>query len=102
MIGGGSWATALVKVLNENHHPVDWWIRSERIIQHLQSQHHNPDYISSAHFSPELIHPSGDLEKVFSGNEIVVFAVPSAYLKSVLGKLSPEHFKNKMIISAIK
>ena len=109
MIGGGSWATALVKVLNENHHPVDWWIRSERIIQHLQSQHHNPDYISSVNFSPELIHPTNDLEKVFSvrrtpdgENEIVVLAVPSAYVKNVLGKLSSEHFKNKLIISAIK
>lgn len=102
MIGGGSWATALVKVLNENNHPVDWWIRSEKIIEQLKTQHHNPNYISSVNFSPELIHPSNDLEKVFSGNEMVVLAVPSAYLKNVLAKLSSDHFKDKLIISAIK
>lgn len=102
MIGGGSWATALVKVLTENNHSVNWWVRSERIIAHLQSSHHNPDYISSVNFSPDLIHPSNDLEKVFARNEIIVLAVPSAYLKMVLTLLSPDLLKNKIIISAIK
>ncbi|MEO5675680.1 MAG: NAD(P)H-dependent glycerol-3-phosphate dehydrogenase [Chitinophagales bacterium] len=102
MIGGGSWATALVKVLTENNHSVHWWARSVRIIAHLQSSHHNPDYISSVNFSPDLIHASNDLEKVFARNEIIVLAVPSAYLKMVLTRLSPDLLKNKIIISAIK
>ena len=102
MIGGGSWATALVKVLNENHHVVDWWIRNPKIIEHLRSKHHNPDYISSVNFSPELISPSINLKEIISKNEIVFLAVPSAFLKIVIKKLPPDHFKNKLIISAIK
>lgn len=102
MIGGGSWATALVKVLNDNQYEVDWWMRREETIAHLELHHHNPNYIRSITFSPGLIHPSNDLQSVFSKNEIVILAVPSAYLKSVTSSLSPDHFKNKLIISAIK
>jgi glycerol-3-phosphate dehydrogenase (NAD(P)+) len=102
MIGGGSWATALVKVLNDNRHEVDWWMRREQNIAYLELHHHNPNYIRSIAFSPEFIHPSNDLESVLSKNEMVILAVPSAYLKSVTSKLSPEHFQNKLIISAIK
>jgi glycerol-3-phosphate dehydrogenase (NAD(P)+) len=102
MIGGGSWATALVKVLNENNHRVDWWIRNPKVIEHLRAKYHNPDYISSVNFSSELIDPSGNLEEVISKNEIVFLAVPSAFLKNAIGKLSSDQFKNKLIISAIK
>ena len=102
MVGGGSWATALVKVLNENKHAVDWWIRDPKIVEHLKTEASNPDYLSSVKFSSELISPSGDLEKIFSANEIIVLAVPSAYLKNVIGKLPVKHFKDKIVISAIK
>jgi glycerol-3-phosphate dehydrogenase (NAD(P)+) len=91
-----------VKVLNENQHAVDWWIRDPKIIEHLQSKHHNPIYISSVNFLPELIHPSDNLEEVVSKSEIIFLAVPSAFLKMVMEKLSPDHFKNKLIVSAIK
>jgi glycerol-3-phosphate dehydrogenase (NAD(P)+) len=102
VIGGGSWATALVKVLNENHYRVDWWIRNPKIAEHLRTKHHNPNYISSVNFSPDLINPTNDLEKVFLQNEIIFLAVPSAFLKGVTEKLSLNHLKNKLIVSAIK
>src|SRR5258706_10267036 len=102
MIGGGSWATALVKVLNENDHVVDWWIRNPKIVEHLLQKHHNPDYISSVNFSAELINPTGNLEEAISQSEIIFLAVPSAFLKSVTEKLSAIHFKDKLIVSAIK
>lgn len=102
MIGGGSWATALVKVLNENNHHIDWWIRNPKIAEHLRSKHHNPSYISSVNFSPDLINPLTDLEKAIYENQIIFLAVPSAFLKSVTGRLSTNHFKDKLIISAIK
>ncbi|MFI5134223.1 MAG: NAD(P)H-dependent glycerol-3-phosphate dehydrogenase [Chitinophagales bacterium] len=102
MIGGGSWGTALVKVLNENHHAVDWWIHNPKIAEHIRSKNHNPEYISSVNFSADLVNPLTDLEKVFQQNEIIFLAVPSAFLKGVTDKLSPHHFKNKIIISAIK
>ncbi|MBX7140353.1 MAG: NAD(P)H-dependent glycerol-3-phosphate dehydrogenase [Chitinophagales bacterium] len=102
MIGGGSWATALVKVLNENHHAVDWWIRNQKIIDHLRQQHHNPGYISAVQFRPEWIHPQGDIRAVAEKNDIIVLAVPSAFIQQAVKELSSDHFINKLIISAIK
>lgn len=102
MIGGGSWATALVKILNENHHVVNWWMRNEKSIEHLQHKHHNPHYLSSVEFHPEFILPSADLEAVISAGEIIFLAVPAAFLKGVLQNTAPENFKNKTVVSAIK
>ena len=102
MIGGGSWATALVKVLNENHHKVHWWIRNPDIITHLKQKHSNPAYISAVKFQPELIEPTNALGDVIRKNDVIVLAVPSAYLKQTLSSLSPGDFRDKLIISAIK
>ena len=98
MIGGGSWATALVKILNENHHIVNWWMRNEKSIEHLQNKHRNPHYLSSLEFQPEFILPSADLEKVISAGEIIFLAVPAAFLKGVLKNCTPENFKNKVVL----
>ncbi|MCY7410478.1 MAG: NAD(P)H-dependent glycerol-3-phosphate dehydrogenase [Chitinophagales bacterium] len=102
MIGGGSWATALVKVLNQNQHHVHWWIRNQAVIDCLKKENHNPDYLSGVKFSPAQISPSNNLEEIFSKAEIIFLAVPSAYIKNVLQKLSPANFQNKIFISAIK
>jgi len=102
MIGGGSWATALVKVLNENQHKVYWWIRNEHIVSHLLSKHHNPGYISSVQFNPELIHPTVNLEEVMVKSDVIFLAIPSAYLKLAFASLASHHFSGKLVISAIK
>ena len=61
MIGGGSWATALVKVLTENKHTINWWIRNSEIRKSLKDNGHNPRYISSVFFEKELLHVQEDL-----------------------------------------
>lgn len=102
MIGGGSWATALVKVLNENKQAVHWWIRDEKVRSHLVREGNNPRYLSSVNFLPSLVHPGNHLEKVFEECSTIVLAVPSAFLRDVTAPLSSLHFKNKLIVSAIK
>jgi len=102
MIGGGSWATALVKVLNENHHAVSWWVRNPKIIAHLQQHRRNPHYISSVEFDGSLIEPTPDLGKTCTENEVLVLAVPSAFIKETTNGLLADHFRNKLIISAVK
>jgi glycerol-3-phosphate dehydrogenase (NAD(P)+) len=102
MVGGGSWGTALVKLLNENQQPVSWWLRDKDAVANLQAKHHNPRYLSSVTFSSQLIDVTDDLKRVVSENEIIFLAVPAAFLKKTLSVLSPGDFTNKTIVSAIK
>jgi glycerol-3-phosphate dehydrogenase (NAD(P)+) len=102
MIGGGSWATALVKILNENSHAVNWWIRDEETIKHLRAHGRNPKYISSIQFKQELIAPTNSLQEVVSNSDIIFLAVPSAFIKSTLADFGEEDFAGKRVISAIK
>jgi glycerol-3-phosphate dehydrogenase (NAD(P)+) len=102
IIGSGSWATSLAKILTDNKNAINWWVRSERTITHLQKRHHNPDYISSVHFNIDLLSLSNDISKVIGASDCIVMAVPSAYTISTLEKLPSTIFENKKIVSAIK
>lgn len=102
IIGSGSWATALAKILTDRKHSISWWIRNADTILHIKQRHHNPHYLSSANFNVSLLSMSTDLEKVVRESEVLVVAVPSAYAKPILGALKPADWKNKKIVSAIK
>ncbi|MGB3075960.1 MAG: NAD(P)H-dependent glycerol-3-phosphate dehydrogenase [Chitinophagales bacterium] len=102
MIGGGSWATALTKVLNENEQVVHWWLRDAASVENLCTRFNNPNYLSSVDFNPGYILPDVDLKKTVSAGEIIFLAVPAAFLKTALQPLSPIDFKHKIIVSAIK
>jgi glycerol-3-phosphate dehydrogenase (NAD(P)+) len=102
MVGGGSWATALVKILNESNHQVNWWLRGQQAVDHLLKKHHNSHYLSSVSFSPGLISPTNDLREVIRVNDILFLAVPATFLPEVLENFLPEDFKDKIIVSAIK
>lgn len=101
MIGGGSWATALVKILSENNERVGWWMRNEDAIEHFHLHGHNPNYLSSVFFDPLRLDLSTDLNQIVRDYEILVFAVPSAFLKKALEPLT-ESLSDKMVVSAIK
>lgn len=102
MVGGGSWATALTKVLNENKHAVTWWLRDAIAADHLKQRSNNPNYLSSVEFNTALIAPTTDLKKTIAAGDIIFLAVPAAYLKQALQPVSRDAFKNKIIVSAIK
>lgn len=101
VIGGGSWATAIVKMLGENAETIGWWMRNEEAIAHIQQYGHNPNYISAAELKKEKLHVSSDLNAIVAEADCLVFAVPSAFLKSTLEDLNVS-LKDKFIISAIK
>ncbi len=102
VIGSGSWATALVKILTDNNQSVQWWIRSSKIIQHIQKRKHNPHYLSSAYFNTSLLSLSEDINAVIEASDVVLIAVPSAYIQEVLANVKPELLEDKKILSAIK
>lgn len=102
VIGSGSWATALVKILTDNHRPVNWLVRSGAMADHITKQKNNPGYLSSVFFDTTLLTLSTDITEVVSASDIIIIAVPSAYILDTLKPLTPNAFKDKKIISAIK
>lgn len=102
IIGSGSWATALAKILTDKNQSINWWIRNENTINHIQQRRHNPHYLSSVYFDVSLLAMSADVKKVVDNSDIIVVAVPSAYAEQSIEKLSPEDWKDKKIVSAIK
>jgi glycerol-3-phosphate dehydrogenase (NAD(P)+) len=102
IIGSGSWATALAKILTDNNHNINWWIRSQQAIQHLRNRHHNPQYLQAAYFDTNLLQLDNNIQKVVSDSDVLVIAVPSAYVIDALDQLPKGAFENKTVVSAIK
>jgi glycerol-3-phosphate dehydrogenase (NAD(P)+) len=102
IIGSGSWATALVKILTDNNKKVNWWIRSTPVIEQIKNRRHNPQYLSSAYFDVSLLSMSDDINDVIEQSDILLLAVPSAFIKEVLTNVLAASLKNKKILSAIK
>ena len=101
VIGGGSWATANVKMLCENLDEVTWYMRSVYAIEHIKKQEHNPNYLSSVEFDTSQLHLTNDINEAVRSADILIFAIPSAFLKRELDNLT-ESLDNKIIFSAIK
>lgn len=102
IIGSGSWATALAKILTDNGHHIHWWIRNEDTIRHMQQRHHNKHYLTSVYFDTSLLSLSNDVKAVVAACDELVLAVPSAFLEDVLRQLPADALNDKKIISAIK
>jgi glycerol-3-phosphate dehydrogenase (NAD(P)+) len=102
IIGSGSWATALAKILTDNQHTIHWWFRDANSIKHIQQRHHNPHYLNSAYFDPALLKMSTDVNEVVKACDVVVMAVPSAYIVDALSNLHKDALHNKKIVSALK
>ena len=102
VIGGGSFGTALAKIFSENLGHCSWWMHNSDSALHVMRYHHNPRYLSSVGFQPDTISVYTDVSDCVKEADIIVLAVPSAFIKEVLADLSPELLKNKIIATTIK
>lgn len=102
VLGGGSWATAIVKMLTENLDQVNWWMRDEDCIAHIKKYYHNPRYIQSIQFNPNKLNLTSNLQSTIGESDIVIVAVPSAFLAKAFDGVEIEGIENKIIISAVK
>jgi glycerol-3-phosphate dehydrogenase (NAD(P)+) len=101
VIGNGSWATALIKILTENQSiSINWWMRDETTVNYIQEFHHNPKYLSSVEIHPNVIRATTNIQEVIDNSEIILLAVPSAFVdKALNGATLPI---DKTYITAIK
>jgi glycerol-3-phosphate dehydrogenase (NAD(P)+) len=102
IIGSGSWATALAKILTDNGNTIHWWVRNEETVRYMGKRRHNPHYLHSAYFDLDQLKLSTDIKEVVSLSDALVIAVPSAYVEDALKQLPEEALKGKKIISAVK
>jgi len=101
VIGGGSWATAITKMLCVNLSEVSWYMRNESAIEHIKTHKHNPNYISSVEFDIKKLKLTNDINEAVAYADYLIFAIPSAFLDTELQKLTVS-LKDKIIFSAIK
>jgi glycerol-3-phosphate dehydrogenase (NAD(P)+) len=104
VVGGGSWATAIIKILSDNliEKEIFWWMRNEEAIEHIRQYNHNPHYLSSVEIKVPDSNLSSNLKDIITACDFILLNVPAAFLKETLKDISPEDLKGKKIISAIK
>jgi glycerol-3-phosphate dehydrogenase (NAD(P)+) len=101
ILGSGSWATAIAKLLLNNLEHIHWFIRSEEDIAFFQKFRHNPKYISDIQFDVSRITFHHNLTEAIEASEILIFAIPAPFLKDTLATFAG-NFGERIIISAIK
>jgi len=101
VFGSGSWATAIVKMLCENLNEVGWYVRNETSVEYIKENQHNPNYLSSAELDVKKLYLSSNIDELISYADILIFAIPSAFLEGELDKITVD-YTSKIIFSAIK
>ena len=101
IIGSGSWATAIAKMVLNNSDKLNWYFRNEEHLKQFRKIGHNPNYLTSVDFDVEQIFFSTDLNEIVEKSDILIFAIPSAFLKEALKPLNIS-LKDKFVVSAIK
>ncbi|TWR26570.1 NAD(P)H-dependent glycerol-3-phosphate dehydrogenase [Mucilaginibacter pallidiroseus] len=104
VVGGGSWATANVKMLADNttDKEIFWWMRNEQAVEHIHKFGHNPNYLSSVEIKVPSQNISTDLKSLISACDFLLLNVPAAFLKEALEGVTADDLKDKYIVSAIK
>ncbi len=102
VLGGGSWATALVKILSNNASSIHWWLRNQESVDFICRYHHNPNYLSDVQLDLEKVQPNASLSEVLSASDVVILAIPAAFLHRSLEQIGTSIFRDKVVFSAIK
>ena len=102
LVGGGSWATALAKILTEKPTRLSWWLRDVALADHLRTHGHNARYLSDVRFAAGQVRPSTHLPDVLRGAEVVIIAVPAAFVMPVLATVGADDLAGKLVVSAVK
>ena len=102
ILGSGSWATAIAKMLCQNVDTLHWWVRSEDTAEELMKYGHNPRYIQSVSFPQHKLDVTTDMQKVVDACDVLVVAIPSLYLHEVFQNSAVTGLDSKVVFSAVK
>ncbi|MGO1595188.1 MAG: NAD(P)H-dependent glycerol-3-phosphate dehydrogenase [Sphingobacterium sp.] len=105
VVGGGSWATAIVKILTENKVKVNWYIRRRSQIESINSIGINPDYLSNVELDKEFIWATDDLQAVLEQSSVIIILIPSSQLENLsqqINGIHPDLLSRKTVVTSIK
>ena len=101
VLGAGSWGTAIVKILTEKNSSINWYVRNESNLNHIQTFRKNPNYLSSLELEINKINLSSSIIDVVKNSSVIILAIPSPFLDSELKKIK-SFLKGKVFFSALK
>ena len=101
LIGSGSWATAIAKILLQNIETLKWYIREPEIISHMLQHQHNPLYLSAIQFDISKLELYDNVNELVDDSDIIIFCVPSKFVKGLASKIECS-FAGKYVVTAIK
>lgn len=101
IMGGGSWATALAKIVLTNNKYINWYMRRQEQIDEFIRLGKNPSYLTGVKFDTDRISFTNDINKIVKTSDILIFAMPSPFLKRHLDNLK-RRLNDKIIVSGIK
>lgn len=102
VIGNGSWSSALVKILTDNGHTINWWMRSEKAIEKIKETGHNPHYLSIVKYKTEQLNLFHSISEAIQQGDIILLGIPSAFIVDMFSELPTTIFEGKTIVSAVK
>lgn len=101
VLGSGSWASAIVKMLTENVDRVNWWVRNEKSAEHIKTFGHNPRYLTGANYDTNKLMVSTNIDEVIAHSDILVLAIPSAFVVQAFEQY-PIDLTGKKLVTAVK
>ena len=101
VIGSGSWATAIIKILSENLQEINWYVRNKNNLDYIYKNHHNPNYLGSVELDIKKIHANNNINEVCNKSDVLIIAIPSEFTNNVLNEISI-NISEKIVVSAIK
>jgi glycerol-3-phosphate dehydrogenase (NAD(P)+) len=102
IIGSGSWATAIAKIVTDNNQTINWWIRQAANIDYFTKRHHNPHYLRNTYFDLTKINFLLEVKQLIEQSDVIIIAVPSIHIEASLNGVDEKMLKGKQIISAVK
>ena len=102
IIGSGSWATALAKLTLNNTNHINWYVRKQEDCDYFKEYKNNPRYLSSIEFNTDNITFYNSIVDCIRNSNLIILAIPSAFLHESFKEITEDDLKNKTIISAIK
>ena len=100
-MGGGSWATALAKLMLNNNESIIWYMRRPDRIESFNATGHNPVYLSDVRFDTSRIYFTSDINEACRLADTLLLAVPSPYFKNHMANIT-EDISQKHVVNAIK
>src|SRR5690625_568741 len=104
ILGSGSWATAVLKMLNDNKTPKEiwWWVRKPKDVKYIQKHKKNPSYLKTTKLKVKKSQVVSEAQEVAKNSDVIILNTPAAYLKDALKSIDTKDLQGKIIVSAIK